>query len=235
MLVMGVLAGCAGAETDHKAKGSQNKETATAAFPVLIKKDAAGKTVEIKEQPKRIVSLIPSNTEIAYALGLGDKMVGRSDFDFDNYPKEVEKVEKIGGLEFNVEKVISLKPDLVLAHASQMGSKNGFKQLENAGIQVLTVNDATSFKDVYKSINMIGEAAGVKEASTKLVDEMKTKLNDIKKQAEGGIRKTSKKQSLSKYQVHLKSIQLVKIHLWMKCFLLSMPKMLQVIKLAGCK
>nr|WGD98725.1 ABC transporter substrate-binding protein [Bacillus safensis] len=181
LLVMGVLAGCAGAETDHKAKGSQNKETTTAAFPVSIK-DAAGKTVEIKEQPKRIVSLIPSNTEVAYALGLGDKMVGRSDF--DNYPKEVEKVEKIGGLEFNVEKVISLKPDLVLAHASQMGSKDGFKQLEDAGIQVLTVNDATSFKDVYKSINMIGEATGVKEASTKLVDEMKTKLNDINKQAE---------------------------------------------------
>ncbi|HBU90088.1 MAG TPA: ABC transporter substrate-binding protein [Bacillus pumilus] len=181
LLVMGVLAGCAGAETDHKAKSSQNNETTTAAFPVSIK-DAAGKTVEIKEQPKRIVSLIPSNTEVAYALGLGDKMVGRSDF--DNYPKEVEKVEKIGGLEFNVEKVISLKPDLVLAHVSQMGSKEGFKQLEDAGIQVLTVNDATSFKDVYKSINMIGEATGVKEVSTKLVDEMKAKLNHIKKQAE---------------------------------------------------
>ncbi|MGE1142275.1 ABC transporter substrate-binding protein [Bacillus pumilus] len=181
LLVMGVLAGCAGAETDHKAKSSQNNETAAAAFPVSIK-DAAGKTVDIKEQPKRIVSLIPSNTEVAYALGLGDKMVGRSDF--DNYPKEVEKVEKIGGLEFNVEKVISLKPDLVLAHASQMGSKDGFKQLEDAGIQVLTVNDATSFKDVYKSINMIGEATGAKEASTKLVDEMKAKLNNIKKQAE---------------------------------------------------
>lgn len=160
LLVMGVLAGCAGAETDHKAKSSQNNETAATAFPVSIK-DAASKTVEIKEQPKRIVSLIPSNTEVAYALGLGDKMVGRSDF--DNYPKEVEKVEKIGGLEFNVEKVISLKPDLVLAHASQMGSKDGFKQLEDAGIQVLTVNDATSFKDVYKSINMIGEATGAKK------------------------------------------------------------------------
>ncbi|KWZ66348.1 ABC transporter substrate-binding protein [Bacillus altitudinis] len=181
LLVIGVLAGCAGAETDQKTNSSKPKETAATAFPVSIK-DAAGKTVEIKEQPKRIVSLIPSNTEVAYALGLGDKIVGRSDF--DNYPKEVEKVEKIGGLDFNVEKVISLKPDLVLAHASQMSSKDGFKQLEDAGIQVLTVNDAASFKDVYKSINMIGEAAGVKEASTKLVDEMKSKLNDIKKQAE---------------------------------------------------
>ena len=181
LLVIGVLAGCAGAETDQKTNSSKPKETAAVAFPVSIK-DAAGKTVEIKEQPKRIVSLIPSNTEVAYALGLGDKIVGRSDF--DNYPKEVEKVEKIGGLDFNVEKVISLKPDLVLAHASQMSSKDGFKQLEDAGIQVLTVNDAASFKDVYKSIHMIGEATGVKEASTKLVDEMKSKLNDIKKQAE---------------------------------------------------
>ncbi|MDT1119574.1 ABC transporter substrate-binding protein [Bacillus altitudinis] len=181
LLVIGVLAGCAGAETDQKTNSSKPKETAATAFPVSIK-DAAGKTVEIKEQPKRIVSLIPSNTEVAYALGLGDKIVGRSDF--DSYPKEVEKVEKIGGLDFNVEKVISLKPDLVLAHASQMSSKDGFKQLEDAGIQVLTVNDAASFKDVYKSINMIGEAAGVKKASTKLVDEMKSKLNDIKKQAE---------------------------------------------------
>ncbi|MDM5299434.1 ABC transporter substrate-binding protein [Bacillus pumilus] len=180
LLVMGVLAGCA-AETDHKATGSPNKETATAAFPVSIQ-DAAGKTVEIKEEPKRIVSLIPSNTEIAYALGLGDSIVGRSDS--DHYPKEVEKVEKIGGVEFNVEKIISLKPDLVLAHGSQMGAKEGFNQLEEAGIQVLTVNEATSFKDVYKSINMIGEAAGVKEKSTKLVKEMKSKLNDLKKKAE---------------------------------------------------
>ncbi|WP_353854593.1 ABC transporter substrate-binding protein [Bacillus sp. Bos-x628] len=180
LLMFGVLAGCAGAETDHTTTGSQNKETTAGAFPVSIQ-DATGKTVEIKEQPKRIVSLIPSNTEIAYALGLGDKIVGRSDF--DNYPKEVEKVEKIGGMEFNVEKVISLKPDLVLAHASQMSSKEGFKQLKDAGVQVLTVNDATSFKDVYKSINMIGEAAGVKEASTKLVNRMKTSLSDIKKKA----------------------------------------------------
>lgn len=110
-----------------KTNSSKPKETAAAAFPVSIK-DAAGKTVEIKEQPKRIVSLIPSNTEVAYALGLGDKIVGRSDF--DNYPKEVEKVEKIGGLDFNVEKVISLKPDLVLAHASQMSSKTDLNSLK---------------------------------------------------------------------------------------------------------
>ncbi|MFS0656132.1 ABC transporter substrate-binding protein [Bacillus sp. 179-C3.3 HS] len=181
LLVVGVLAGCAGAETEQKAAGSQNKETTTAAFPVSIQ-DATGQTVEIKEQPKRIVSLIPSNTEIVYALGLGDKMVGRSDV--DNYPKEVEKVEKVGGVTLNVEKIISLKPDLVLAHASQLGSKEGFKQLEDAGVQVLTVNDATSFKDVYESINMIGEATGAKEASVKIVDSMKSKLNDIRKQAE---------------------------------------------------
>ncbi|WP_153004535.1 ABC transporter substrate-binding protein, partial [Tepidimonas taiwanensis] len=89
--------------------------------------------------------LMPSNTEITYALGLGKKVVGVTDF--DTYPKEVKNVEKIGGMEFNTEKIISLNPDLVLAHASSMQSaKEGLKQLEDAGITVVTVNDAASFK-----------------------------------------------------------------------------------------
>ncbi|MGE6630037.1 ABC transporter substrate-binding protein [Bacillus sp. NPDC077027] len=191
LLVFGVLAGCAGANTDNKAAESQKKETVTAAFPVSIK-DATGKTVKIEQEPKRIVSLIPSNTEIAYALDLGDKIVGRSDF--DNYPKEVEKVEKIGGMDFNVEKVISLKPDLVLAHASQLSSKAGFKQLEDAGIQVLTVSDATSFKDVYQSINMIGQATGAKDQASKLVKSMKTSMSDLKEKS--GVISSSKQKTV---------------------------------------
>ena len=58
---------------------------------------------------------MPSNTEIAFALGLDKEIVGVSDF--DNYPEAATKKEKIGGQEFNVEKIISLKPNLVLAQA----------------------------------------------------------------------------------------------------------------------
>lgn len=105
---------------------------------------------------------MPSNTEIIYALGLGDKVVGVTKN--DTYPKEVKQVEKVGDMNVNVEKVISLKPDLVLAHESSMSaSADAIKQLKDAGIPVLTVNDAQSFAEVYKSIEMIGEAAGVEK------------------------------------------------------------------------
>lgn len=101
----------------------QSGDSAQGSFPVTIT-DALGEEVTIEEEPERIVSIIPSNTEIAFVLGLGQKVVGVSDF--DNYPEEVKEIEKIGGQEYNVEKIISLKPDLVLAHGSSAhNSKEG--------------------------------------------------------------------------------------------------------------
>ncbi len=76
----------------------------------------------------------------------------------------------------NAEKVIALKPDLVLAHASSMSaSADAMKQLKDAGITVLTVNDAQSFQDVYKSISMIGKAAKQRKAggSADPIDEIR--------------------------------------------------------------
>ena len=113
-----VLAGCGASEekeTNQSEQGAKTEQTEKVAFPVTIK-DAADEDVVIEAQPEKIVSLIPSNTEIAFALGLGEKIVGVSDN--DNYPEEVANIEKIGGMEFNVEKIISLQPDVVLAQGS---------------------------------------------------------------------------------------------------------------------
>lgn len=177
MLAVGVLAGCGETKTEEKEKASQTE----ASFPVTIK-DADDKEVVIDEKPEKIVSLIPSNTEIAFALGLGDEMVGVSDY--DNYPKETADIEKVGGTEFNVEKIISLKPDLVLAHASSAhNSAEGLQQLRDAGIDVLVVNDAANFNGVYESIDMIGEATGETEEAAELVEDMKEKMTDIKEKA----------------------------------------------------
>ena len=92
--------------------------------------------------------------------------------DYDNYPEEVAKIEKIGGMEFNVEKIISLQPDLVLAHGgTAMGSSaEGLQQIRDAGITVLVVNDATNFDEVYDSIEMIGTATGKQEEAETIVD-----------------------------------------------------------------
>ncbi|GAJ41005.1 ABC transporter substrate-binding protein [Saccharococcus caldoxylosilyticus] len=183
VLTFGLLFGCSGA---NESKAPANKEAtkteqSQAAFPVTVK-DGLGEEVTIKSEPKKIVSLIPSNTEIAYALGLGDKIVGVSDF--DNYPEDVKKKEKIGGMDFNIEKIISLKPDLVLAHASGAhNSKDGLKQLKDAGITVLVVNDAKSFADVYHSIELIGKATGTAGKAQEIINNMKTKLEEIKEKA----------------------------------------------------
>ncbi|EDL66218.1 ABC transporter substrate-binding protein [Bacillus sp. SG-1] len=190
LLSIGIIAGCGnnGATNENTANESQQgqseeqvQEQEGTSFPVTIT-DAADNEVVIEEEPEKIVSLIPSNTEIAFELGLGEKVVGVSDF--DNYPPEAAEKEKIGGMEFNVEKIISLTPDLVLAHGSVMGSaEEGLQQLRDAGITVLVVNDATSFEEVYTSIEMVGKAAGAHEQAAETIQQMKDDLQAVKDKA----------------------------------------------------
>ncbi|RID87463.1 ABC transporter substrate-binding protein [Peribacillus asahii] len=176
LLSVGVMVGCSNSTKEDSASNSKEPKQAASQFPVTIT-DGSGEKVTIKEEPKKIVSVIPSNTEIAFALGLGDQIVGVSDY--DTYPEETKDIEKIGGLEMNIEKVVSLKPDLVLAHSSN-NVEGGVKQLKEMGITVLVVNDAQNFKQVYHSIEMIGTATGKTEAATVIVEDMQTKLKDVK-------------------------------------------------------
>ncbi|RFU62403.1 ABC transporter substrate-binding protein [Peribacillus glennii] len=184
LLTIGILAGCG---SDNQEQGTNKEEkpkteqTEKAAFPVTIK-DAAGEEVTIEKKPEKIVSVIPSNTEIAFSLGLDKEIVGVSDF--DNYPEAAAKKEKVGGLEFNVEKVISLDPELVLAHRSSSdATKEGLQQLTDAGIKVLVVNNAQNFEQVYESIQMIGKATGKSEDADKVISDMKEKMEAIKAEA----------------------------------------------------
>jgi len=175
-----VLGGCGDKQSEPKQQEKAAEEQQTG-FPVTVK-DALNDKVVIKEKPKKIISLIPSNTEIVYALDRGDAIVGVTDF--DNYPEEAMSKEKIGGMEFNVEKMISLKPDLVFAHESTAdNAAAGLQQLRDAGIAVVVVNDAQKFDGVYTSIEMIGQAIGEQEKAAELVDDMKNRFAELKKQA----------------------------------------------------
>ena len=186
-LVTGIIAGCGASEensatNEGNANTEQEEQSEDSAFPVTIT-DALDQEVTIEKDPEKIVSLIPSNTEILFDLGAGEEVVGVSDF--ANYPEETADIEKIGGMEFNVEKIISLKPDLVLAHGSSAhNSEAGLQQLRDAGITVLVVNDAKSFDEVYDSIEMIGQATGETEEAETTIDEMKQDLEDIQAKAE---------------------------------------------------
>lgn len=182
MAVAMVLVGCNTTAQPEKREAEKAAQEQKSGFPVTVK-DALDEDVVIEKKPEKIISLIPSNTEIVYALENGDAIVGVTDF--DNYPEEAMEKEKIGGMEINIEKMISLKPDLVFAHESTADSAAaGLQQLRDAGIAVVVVNDAQSFDGVYTSIEMIGKAIGEQEKAAELVDDMKNRFAELKKQAE---------------------------------------------------
>lgn len=184
VLSLGFLAGCGStteqAEDDQNTEG-QTEQSEQAAFPVTIK-DALDNEVVIEEEPKTIISLIPSNTEIIYALGLGEKVVGLTTN--DTYPEETAEVEKVGDFNVDIEKVISLNPDIVFAHESAATTQEaGLQQMRDAGINVFIVNDAVNFEDVYKTIDTIGQLTGTTEDAEALTADMKATLEEIKEKA----------------------------------------------------
>jgi len=183
LLTIGALTACG--EQKEPVKDESNSSTEQkgqeTSFPVTIK-DALDNDVTIEEKPERIVSIIPSNTEIAFALGLEEEIVGVSNF--DNFPEEVTTKEKIGDMELNIEKIISLQPNLVLAHESTAdNTKEGLQQLRDAGITVLVIHDALNFDQVFDTIMMIGKATGENKKAEEVVTGMKDKLAEIKAKA----------------------------------------------------
>lgn len=180
MAVTAILLTACGQEeaipTDHETSSKETQPEASQ-FPQTFT-DVTNYEVTLKEAPKAIVSMIPSNTEILFALGLNEEIVGVSDY--DNYPTEATSTEKIGGMTFNVEKIISLNPDLVLAHESALGTWDaGLEQLRNAGIQVYTVANAETFEATYETIEVIGEITDKSTEAFEIVEEMKAKVQEV--------------------------------------------------------
>ncbi len=180
LLTAGMLAGCGSNNAaDEKKGGEQGTEQQTGgAFPLTVT-DATGAEITIEKEPQRIVSLVPNTTEIVFAIGLGEKVVGRSEW--DNYPEEVLEIESIGDMNFNVEKVISLNPDLVLGIASQAASTpEGLQQLKDAGLTVVLVEEAASLEQVYDNIALLGKITGAQDKAEEVIHDMKSRIAKVK-------------------------------------------------------
>lgn len=124
----------------------------------------------------RIVSMAPSITEVVFALGLGDRVVGVSAF--CDYPPEAAKKPKIGGVvNPNMEAVVALNPDLVLAlpNATQ---ENMFRSLRQLGIKVLTLKNDT-LEDFFNTIRAIGEVTSTQPAADEMSERLRAKFSDI--------------------------------------------------------
>jgi iron complex transport system substrate-binding protein len=180
MLAVVFTAACSHEPEDQKAGEGTEEKSVEQSIKV---KDALGDEIALDSEPERIISLIPSNTEILFELGLGDEVVGVTDF--DNYPQEAASKEKIGGMEFNVEKIISLNPDLVLAHESTaVSAKEGLDQLRDSGINVFVIRDTQKIDEVYTIIENIGKLTGKTKEADQMVSSMKDDLQKLKTKAE---------------------------------------------------
>ena len=136
--------------------------------------DQMGREVVLAGPVQRIVSLSPSNTEVTFALGLSDRLVGVTEY--CNYPPEAQDKELIGGFATpSIEKIVELEPDLVLAstiHAEEV------PRLEALGIAVLVV-ESSKLIDLYTSIALIAEVSGVTDSGEALIASMQERINAV--------------------------------------------------------
>jgi iron complex transport system substrate-binding protein len=149
---------------------SSNQTTQSGGITVT---DDAGRTVTIAQTPNRIVSLAPSITEDLFALGLGDKVVG--DTTYDNYPPAAVNITKIGGFSTpNIEKIVSLKPDIVFA--SSLNNDTVLSTLSGYGIPTVVL-DPHSLTGILNDLSLIGNVTASTGNSSALVANLTQRLN----------------------------------------------------------
>jgi len=129
--------------------------------------------------PRRIISMTPSTTEVIFALGLGDRLVGRSRF--CDYPPEALDVPEVGGfLDPNYEAIAALKPDRVLLIPSHDEHR---QRLEQLGIPS-TVISQTSLEDILASIRTIGEMCNASDRADALIASIETRIASVRERVE---------------------------------------------------
>lgn len=120
-------------------------------------------------QAKRVVSLMPSYTEIIFELGAGRDLVGVSNF--CNWPPEAAGIEKTGDyLRPNIEKVYSLKPDLVFT--GDWAGPSTVKQLSSLGVKVVSLPEERSAADILNTVRLIADQLGLKREGGKLAKKL---------------------------------------------------------------
>jgi iron complex transport system substrate-binding protein len=169
-----IVVGLSGCSKNSKNNDSQNSNSNNGLFPVTLK-DSLGREVKIEKEPLRIISLSPSNTEILFALGLGDRVVGVTNY--CDYPGEAKSKEKIGDFSNpNIEKIISLNPDLVLATTMH---EKPVKRLEELKIPVIVL-EPKNIEEMLDSLILVGKATGREKDATELVNSLKKRIDAVK-------------------------------------------------------
>jgi iron complex transport system substrate-binding protein len=173
-----LLAGCGEDDTPGEANPFTSSTAASGesegeAFPRTIT-DSSDTAVTIKAEPQRIVSLSPAATEVLYAIGAGDRVVGTDSF--SNYPPEAEETAKLDYSQPDPEATLALDPDLVIMVTRQQEQVEQFRDL---GMTVLYFEEAATVDGVYDSIETFGELTGHDSEAKELVADMRERIEAV--------------------------------------------------------
>ncbi|SPE24720.1 putative Uncharacterized ABC transporter substrate-binding lipoprotein YvrC [Acidobacteriia bacterium SbA2] len=145
-------------------------------------KDQTGRMVNLPENLRRLVSLAPNITEIVYALGLGDELVG--DTDNCDFPPQATSKPHVGTMvNPSLERIVALKPDLALG-TPEANRRETADQLERLGIPVYGVT-ANTLEGTLASIEDLGKVLGRATDATRLVAEMQARIDRIENRIKG--------------------------------------------------
>lgn len=155
-------------------KGAAAPEAPGSSYPLVLT-DSFDRQVTLTEQPETFVSLAPSSTEILFALGLGEKVIGVTDA--CDFPEAAKAIENMGGFQgVDVEKIVAAQPDLIIADS--LTTKEVVEQLEDLGFAVLAIR-ATTIEEMFGHIELIGKAANISDAANELVTSFRNRINAI--------------------------------------------------------
>jgi iron complex transport system substrate-binding protein len=162
--------------------------TPAPAFPVSITDDE-GTVVKIDAEPRTIVSLSPAATETLFAVGAGSRIVATDDS--SDYPAEAKALPDVVTFgTVDVEKIVALDPDLVIAGGAGFTSAEAIATLRSVGIPVVVVS-TPSIEGIYKDIELVGTAVGEADAAADLTATMRADMGAIGTAAQAESKKTA--------------------------------------------
>lgn len=139
--------------------------------------DDDGNRIVLEHPAKRIVSLAPHTTEMLFAAGAGDRVVGV--VSYSDYPPQAKKIPRVGSNMIDLEQVLALKPDLVVAWKSGNGERL-VGQLRHLGLTVF-VSEPTSIEIIAANIAALGRLAGTGEEANKVAASLRERRDALKK------------------------------------------------------
>lgn len=169
--------GCSGSQPSNlAAKGADNTAASPAASERRTIMDDLGRTIELKGEIRRVVSLAPNVTELIFAAGAGDRLVGVTSF--CNFPEEAKSIAKIGDtMNPNMESIVALKPDIVfVSTASQVEAFT--KTLEQNGI-LFYVTNPTSLDGVLYNIRQIADILGTTGKAEPVIASLRERIGKV--------------------------------------------------------